>query len=108
MNLKADLDQYLSQNKRTPGGGSVFEKFKLPSLSSVSSKPDPDTELLIEPERESWIASQLPTLNKKQRILGFGGCLSMGILCFFLAALYFPVLLLQTRKFALLFSLGNL
>lgn len=45
--------------------------------------------------------------TRKQRILGFMLCLSMGILCICLASLYTPVLLIKGRKFALLFSFGS-
>ncbi|CAB4057144.1 unnamed protein product [Lepeophtheirus salmonis] len=124
MNLKADLDQYLSQNKRTHAGSSVLEKLKLPSLN-LSSSPfgnikssDADSECLLEGSEEAnkssynkdscCLCAHLPTLNKKQRILGFGGSLCMGLLCFVLASLYFPILLLQSRKFALLFTLGSI
>ncbi|CAF1355753.1 unnamed protein product [Didymodactylos carnosus] len=50
----------------------------------------------------------LPTLSKKQRILGFMGFLLMGIFCMGLATLYIPVIVFKARKFALLFSFGSL
>ena len=49
-----------------------------------------------------------PSLSEKQRILGFMGCMGMGLLCFAMAMAYLPVLLISARKFALLYTLGSL
>ncbi|ROT85375.1 hypothetical protein C7M84_015651 [Penaeus vannamei] len=46
--------------------------------------------------------------GRKQRILGFLACVLMGLICFSLAAMYFPLLVFKARKFALLFTLGSL
>lgn len=61
----------------------------------------------------SWLSEAesdpyCPSLSKKQRILGFMGCMGMGLLCFSMAAAYLPVLLISARKFALLYTLGSL
>lgn len=48
-----------------------------------------------------------PSLSKKQRILGFMGCMGMGLLCFAMAMAYLPVLLISARKFALLYTMGS-
>ncbi|GAB0193429.1 vesicle transport protein SFT2C [Grus americana] len=50
----------------------------------------------------------LPGLSRWQRLAGSGLCLLLAALCFGLAALYAPLLLLRARKFALLWSLGSL
>eukprot|EP00051_Salpingoeca_urceolata_P034669 m.26148 g.26148 ORF g.26148 m.26148 type:complete len:201 (+) comp8117_c0_seq1:220-822(+) len=50
----------------------------------------------------------LPSLSRKQRLLGFMGCLVLGVACIGLASLYLPVFYLKARKFALLFTLGSL
>ncbi|KAM9378537.1 vesicle transport protein SFT2C [Phaethornis superciliosus] len=50
----------------------------------------------------------LPGLSRWQRLAGSGLCLLLAALCFGLAALYVPLLLLRGRKFALLWSLGSL
>ncbi|XP_069648050.1 vesicle transport protein SFT2C [Haliaeetus albicilla] len=50
----------------------------------------------------------LPALSRWQRLAGSGLCLLLAALCFGLAALYAPLLLLRARKFALLWSLGSL
>ncbi|NWQ90771.1 SFT2C protein, partial [Burhinus bistriatus] len=49
----------------------------------------------------------LPGLSRWQRLAGSGLCLLLAALCFGLAALYAPLLLLRARKFALLWSLGS-
>lgn len=46
--------------------------------------------------------------TRTQRLVSFGVCSIMGLLCFCLSAVYIPVLLLKARKFALLYSLGSL
>ena len=50
----------------------------------------------------------LPSLSKKQRIIGFMLFLVLGLFCFFLCSLYIPVLVLKARKFALLYTMGSL
>ncbi|XP_035400445.1 vesicle transport protein SFT2C [Cygnus atratus] len=50
----------------------------------------------------------LPGLSRWQRLAAAGLCALLAALCFGLAALYAPLLLLRTRKFALLWSLGSL
>ncbi|KAM4858921.1 vesicle transport protein SFT2C [Thomomys bottae] len=49
----------------------------------------------------------LPSVTRGQRWAMGGCCLLLAALCFGLAALYAPVLLLRARKFALLWSLGS-
>ncbi|KAB7499060.1 UNVERIFIED_CONTAM: hypothetical protein RMT77_018702 [Armadillidium vulgare] len=49
-----------------------------------------------------------PSLGRKQRILGFLACVLLGLICFSLAAMYAPLLIIKARKFALLFTLGSL
>ncbi|XP_040613948.1 vesicle transport protein SFT2C [Mesocricetus auratus] len=46
-------------------------------------------------------------VTRGQRLAAGGLCLLLAALCFGLAALYAPVLLLRARKFALLWSLGS-
>ncbi len=124
-NLKADLDSYLSGNRGGGGGGSVggvslsnlAKSFTLPTLKSPfsSSSSSTDQQLLMEEgsDETEVVGSScdccqcLPSLSKRQRIVGFGTCLALGITCFLLASLYVPMLLLYARKFALLFSLGS-
>ncbi|KAM6175096.1 vesicle transport protein SFT2C [Erethizon dorsatum] len=49
----------------------------------------------------------VPNVTRGQRLAAGGGCLLLAALCFGLAALYAPVVLLRARKFALLWSLGS-
>ncbi|XP_031307061.2 vesicle transport protein SFT2C [Camelus dromedarius] len=49
----------------------------------------------------------IPSVTRAQRLAASGVCLLLAALCFGLAALYAPVLLLRARKFALLWSLGS-
>ncbi|KAM8928214.1 vesicle transport protein SFT2C isoform 1-T2 [Lycaon pictus] len=48
-----------------------------------------------------------PGVTRAQRLAASGVCLLLAALCFGLAALYAPALLLRARKFALLWSLGS-
>lgn len=50
----------------------------------------------------------LPGLSRWQRLAGGGLCALLAALCFALAGLCVPLLLLRARKFALLWSLGSL
>ncbi|XP_017770445.1 PREDICTED: protein transport protein sft2 [Nicrophorus vespilloides] len=105
MDLKKDLDQYLllqSNQKKS-------FKITLPNIQ----KPSILNNLLRkeEPEEEGWFQetkkSCCPSLTRMQRIIGFGVCLGMGILCFTLSAMFIPVLLFKARRFSLLFTLGS-
>ncbi|CAF1313113.1 unnamed protein product [Adineta ricciae] len=49
----------------------------------------------------------LPSLTRKQRILGFITCCAIGVLCMAIATLYIPVIVIKARKFATLFSFGS-
>eukprot|EP01137_Pigoraptor_chileana_P015440 Opistho-2@71371 len=57
-----------------------------------------------------WSSSQndgVCGLSRKQRALGFMACLVMCVICFSLAFLYLPMLVLKARKFVLLYTLGS-
>ncbi|XP_036981544.2 vesicle transport protein SFT2C [Artibeus jamaicensis] len=49
----------------------------------------------------------LPKVTRAQQLAASGVCLLLATLCFGLAALYVPVLLLRARKFGILWSLGS-
>ena len=135
-NLKADLDNYLKggggggAGKRASGLSlsGLANSFSLPTLkspfsagaggSSGGTSPGDDQERLMEEGIQNqsgsgWFVVEggdsgcLPSMTKKQRIIGFMVCLFMGVLCFGMASMYFPVLVMFSRKFALLFSLGS-
>jgi hypothetical protein len=46
--------------------------------------------------------------SRTQRFIGFGACLSLGLICFILSFFYIPLLLLQAKKFVLLFTMGSM
>lgn len=58
-------------------------------------------------ERPAASQACLPSVTRGQQLAAGGACLLLAALCFGLAALYAPVLLLRARKFALLWSLGS-
>uniref|UniRef100_A0A1A9VZQ8 Vesicle transport protein n=1 Tax=Glossina brevipalpis TaxID=37001 RepID=A0A1A9VZQ8_9MUSC len=104
-NLKDDLDKYLLlQNDQK-------KKFnvkipQLPELGKIFSRNN-------EPEANSWLLkdtqdSCCPKLSRLQRVVGFVACLGLGTFCMTVSLLYVPVLLLKTRKFASLYTLGSL
>jgi len=83
------------------------------SMSKVQDTLPTSVKNLTEGGGESWFAQAeedpyCPSLSKKQRIMGFMGCMGMGILCFSMAAAYLPVLVIAARKFALLYTLGSI
>ncbi|KZV95281.1 SFT2-domain-containing protein [Exidia glandulosa HHB12029] len=47
-------------------------------------------------------------LGRWDRLLGFGACLLGAAVCFFMAFLSIPLILLKPRKFVMAFSLGSL
>lgn len=111
--LSSQLQDYLSKStKSTPGGNgshSVFGGFSLFGQKDTSS----GSQALLDDGDNGWMASAqndplLPSLTKKQRVLGFVGCLLMGTFCISLASLYVPFLILKARKFAMLYSMGSL
>ncbi|CAG4964347.1 unnamed protein product [Colias eurytheme] len=105
-NLKSDLDDYLLQNENRRS-----YKFNLPfSTSNFFTRSNEETPTSTT-TTSSWfeeVQKEYFTLTRTQRFMGFGICLFFGILCFILSFLYIPILLLQARKFALLFTLGSL
>uniref|UniRef100_A0A1A9UYA8 Vesicle transport protein n=1 Tax=Glossina austeni TaxID=7395 RepID=A0A1A9UYA8_GLOAU len=101
-NLKDDLDKYLLLQSDQKKKFSV----KVPQLElgKLFSRNN-------EPEANSWLKdtqdSCCPQLSRLQRIVGFVACLGMGTFCMTISLFYVPVLLLKTRKFALLYTLGS-
>uniref|UniRef100_A0A6P8HRK6 Vesicle transport protein n=1 Tax=Actinia tenebrosa TaxID=6105 RepID=A0A6P8HRK6_ACTTE len=50
----------------------------------------------------------LPSLSKRQRIIGFFMCLLMGVFCFVMAGFIAPFIVLKARKFVMLYTMGSL
>lgn len=125
MNLSDDLNSYLKKSTSTPSLSSLSSKLKLPTFKTpFGASRSEDQEPFIESqdvetgERSgSWPFSTadktaekswFPALSKRQRIFGFMTSLILGIICFGLASVYIPFIVLKARKFSLLFSLGSL
>ncbi|KAM7160514.1 vesicle transport protein SFT2C [Macrochelys suwanniensis] len=124
--LNRQLQEYLAQSKAGsgPGPGPAIPSSSRPTLdaadagggtwlgrlspffagrSSSSSSSPAAGSWPWAAEPDPW----LPGLSRWQRLVGSGLCLLLAALCFGLAALYAPLLLLRARKFALLWSLGS-
>merc|ERR1712004_721014 len=129
-NLSSDLNSYLSRSTSSSSVNSVTSKlsaFKLPTLNTIKSfgggtgSPQEDEEPFLGVQvqdgtgsgsaSQSYLAKKaddwLPSLTKKQRIIGFMTSLVLGMICFGLAVSFLPMLLINPRKFSLLFSLGS-
>ncbi|XP_061197169.1 uncharacterized protein LOC133205382 [Saccostrea echinata] len=110
--LNTNLQNYLSKGNENSSSG--FGKFNLGKLNLFQKKSQPlDEDLEPNDVANSWFTKAkadpcLPSLSKKQRILGFVMFLLLGTFCFSLASLYIPLLLLKARKFAMLYTLGSL
>ncbi|XP_052082419.1 uncharacterized protein LOC127720053 [Mytilus californianus] len=114
--LGQDLQNYLSRsNKETNisvSDDSSSTGFSLGRLNFFN-KSDKSSQNDSNDVANGWFSQAqkdpyLPSLTKKQRILGFILCLLMGTFCFSLASLYIPLLILKARKFAVLYTLGSL
>ncbi|NXV24776.1 SFT2C protein, partial [Cepphus grylle] len=90
-----------SQEETSSGLGAWLGPLN-PFPAAAASGPDRDWPRAA--EAEPW----LPGLSRWQRLAVSGLCLLLAALCFGLAALYAPLLVLRARKFALLWSLGSL
>lgn len=124
-NLSADLNSYLSRTTSTSSLSSVTSKlaaFKLPTLNSIKSfggggqEEDEEPFLGVQVDNgqareKGWFTTKgeewLPSFSKKQRIIGFMTSLGLGLFCFGMAVSFLPMLVINPRKFSLLFSLGS-
>nr|XP_002812413.3 vesicle transport protein SFT2C [Pongo abelii] len=113
--LHRQLQEYLAQGK---AGGPAAAEPLLAAEKEEEPGDGPAQEWLGRAGlRWTWARSPaesaaaglacLPSVTRGQRLAAGGGCLLLAALCFGLAALYAPVLLLRARKFALLWSLGS-
>uniref|UniRef100_A0A023FUB4 Vesicle transport protein n=1 Tax=Amblyomma parvum TaxID=251391 RepID=A0A023FUB4_AMBPA len=109
--LNRQLRDYLNRNEARKES-SIFSSTdslkKLLSPSSSGSSEPPTNASTNGWFSEAATDSCLPSLSRKQRIVGFTGTLLMGCFCLFLAGMYIPVLVFKARKFALLYTLGSL
>jgi len=116
--LGSQLQDYLKKSSHSSSNSSS-SFFENPGVSRFSwfargSKENSEQPLLEdEATTNGWFAEAqkdplLPSLSKKQRVIGFVGCLLMGTFCFSLASLYIPFIVLKARKFALLYTFGSI
>lgn len=107
--LNRQLQEYLSQSKGGGGGA----KAAAPSSSSTAvelGEPEPVPGSWFgrwSSPRSSEPEPCVSGLGRRQRLVLSGLLASLSGLCFGLAALYAPLLLLHGRRFALLWSFGS-
>lgn len=110
--LNTNLQSYLSKGDQNSGSG--FGKFNLGKLNFFQKKNQaPDDISESNDVANGWFTQAkadpcMPSLSKKQRILGFVMFLLMGTFCFSMASLYIPVMIIRPKKFATLYTLGSL
>ncbi|XP_069604000.1 vesicle transport protein SFT2C [Ranitomeya imitator] len=108
--LGRQLQEYVAQNKAGSSGGSAA------SSPAERQSSEPGWRAWFSPPSSglSWSWSPmdpdpfLPGMSGTQRLMAAGVCAGMAALCFGLAGLYVPLLLLRARKFAMLWSMGSL
>ncbi|KAI0241622.1 Protein transport protein SFT2 [Lamellibrachia satsuma] len=109
VNINNSLQAYLSKSSDSTSSTNGDDKR---GYFSWLHKKEPTAEVFDDTSNGWFNQAQkdpcLPSLSKKQRILGFVLCLLMGTFCFSLASLYLPFLVLKARKFVMLYSLGSL
>ncbi|XP_066963474.1 uncharacterized protein [Macrobrachium rosenbergii] len=125
--LNRELKEYLSRSDgkseaKEPLLPTTIADIKIPKISNwfarngtagAQDEETGSTSTSTSSTSSSWFSSAqsdpcFPSLGRKQRILGFLACVTMGLICFSLAAMYFPLLVFKARKFSLLFTLGSL
>ncbi|XP_041377767.1 protein transport protein sft2-like [Gigantopelta aegis] len=114
--LNRSLRDYLSKSSTSHSSGdlSPTKTTLLSNLPGVGWLNKSNTEEpLAANSTNGWFSQAqndplLPSLSRKQRILGFFTCLLLGTFCFSIASLYIPLLVIKARKFAVLYTLGSL
>lgn len=118
--LNRQLQEYLAQSKNGAGSSTVVSVEDVPPVKQnwFSSWSNPFTRSATNGASAAgpsfswpWTSEPdpcLPGMSRSQRLMAFGVCAALCVLCFGLAGLYAPFLLFKARKFALLWSLGSL
>lgn len=111
--LGSQLQDYLKKSNTENSSSSLLQNPLSGKFGWFAAKNSSHQQAEEEATVNGWFADAqkdplLPSLSKKQRVLGFIGCLLMGTFCFSLASLYVPMLLLKARKFALLYTIGSI
>ncbi|EJF60130.1 ER-to-golgi vesicle protein transport Sft2 [Dichomitus squalens] len=88
-----------SQQNTSTGGSNPFSRF----YNAIGNGYVPLRSSERSNEEEAYFA-----LSRWERLLGFGACLIGAAVCFFVAFLTVPMIVLRPAKFALAFSLGSL
>ena len=81
-----------NEYKENSNGNSEQKNGWWGSISDKAQEPDP------------W----LPGLSKTQRIVGFFLCLLLGTFCFGMAAMIIPFIIIKSRKFVALYTMGSI
>ncbi|XP_068104888.1 vesicle transport protein SFT2C [Hyperolius riggenbachi] len=108
--LGRQLQEYVAQNKAGNGGAAPS------ASSSPGERSEKGWRSWFSPPSGglswSWTPVEadplLPGMTGSQRLMAAAVCAAMAALCFGLASLYVPLLLLRARKFAMLWSMGSL
>ncbi|XP_054431033.1 vesicle transport protein SFT2C [Pteronotus mesoamericanus] len=108
-----ELQEYLAQGKA--GGRADTEPLLVPEKAEETEAGDRTAVAWLGLRWKSARSSAgpeagtacLPNVTRTQRLAASGICLLLATLCFGLAALYAPALLLHARKFGILWSLGS-
>ncbi|GAB6021300.1 hypothetical protein CHUAL_014128 [Chamberlinius hualienensis] len=120
--LNRELRDYLSKSNTDSGAESFVSNFNASKVgkwfkSNNYSKLPTNDDAASGSGGNRWFTddtavdggnSLLPSLSKKQRIIGFIMFAALGMFCLGMASLLIPFLILKARKFALLYSLGSL
>lgn len=111
--LSSQLQDYLKKSNTENSSSSLLQNPLSGKFGWFPVKNNSHQQTEEEATVNGWFSDAqkdplLPSLSKKQRVIGFIGCLLMGTFCFSLASLYIPLLLLKARKFALLYTLGSI
>lgn len=107
--LGRQLQEYVAQNKAGSSGSSAA------ASPAERQGSEPGWRAWLSPPSGglswSWSAMDpdpfLPGMSGTQRLMAAAVCAGMAALCFGLAGLYVPLLLLRARKFAMLWSMGS-
>eukprot|EP00761_Pharyngomonas_kirbyi_P012318 gb/GECH01012345.1/.p1 GENE.gb/GECH01012345.1/~~gb/GECH01012345.1/.p1 ORF type:complete len:187 (+),score=21.16 gb/GECH01012345.1/:1-561(+) len=76
------------------------------SLPLPTTRDEPEEELTWWQQKKKDIAESV-SLTREQRVMGCLGCIGLGVLCILISLSILPSVVLLPRKFAFLFTIGN-
>lgn len=99
-------------DKLASAKSSVTSFFKQNILGETKDNSRAPSSAEANAQTDSWFKDAdsdpyCPQMSRKQRVIGFMLCIIMGAFCMGLASFYIPVIVLKSRKFVLLFSMGS-